>query len=139
MTEYHALYRYVTRHHVEGTANIVIIDEIQMCDNFEKAINSLHALEQYDLYITGSNAFLMSSDLATLFTGRTFQIEVLPFSLSEFARYHELSQPDEALDRYLSEGGMPVPTSTPTRRPDSLTHQTFSTCSFCVISSRSIA
>lgn len=107
LTEYHALYRYVTRHHVEGTANIVIIDEIQMCDNFEKAINSLHALEQYDLYITGSNAFLMSSDLATLFTGRTFQIEVLPFSLSEFARYHELSQPDEALDRYLSEGGMP--------------------------------
>lgn len=107
LTEYHALYRYVIRHHVESTANIVIIDEIQMCDNFEKAINSLHALEQYDLYITGSNAFLMSSDLATLFTGRTFQIEVLPFSLSEFARYHELSQPDEALDRYLREGGMP--------------------------------
>ena len=107
LMEYHALYRYVDERRIDDVENIVIIDEIQMCESFERAINSLHATEKYDLYITGSNAFLMSSDLATLFTGRTFQIEVFPFSLNEFARYHELSQPDEALDRYLREGGMP--------------------------------
>ena len=51
-----------------------------MCDEFQKAINGFHAEEKFDIYITGSNAFLMSSDLVALFTGRTFKIEVYPFA-----------------------------------------------------------
>ena len=107
LTEYHALHRYVEERHIENARNCVMIDEVQLCEGFERAVNSLHASEKYDIYITGSNAFLLSSDLATLFTGRTFEIEVFPFSLEEFARYHGIDDPDDALDRYLREGGMP--------------------------------
>ena len=74
------LYNYVTERYIQEKNNFVMIDEVQMCDGFEKAVNWLHAEEKYDIYITGSNAFLLSSDLSTLFTGRTFEIKVYPFS-----------------------------------------------------------
>ncbi len=106
LLEYHALNAYIEQAYVPGKNNYVLIDEVQMCEGFERAINNLHASEKFDIYITGSNAFLLSSDLATLFTGRTFEIEVFPFSFREFMQYFELTDPYAALNRYIQEGGM---------------------------------
>ena len=105
-TEFRPLYDYINGEYKEGADNFVLIDEIQMCNNFEKAINGLHASEKYDIYITDSNAFLLSSDLATLFTGRTFEIKVYPFSFAEYVRYFAYTDLYDAFDKYVSEGGM---------------------------------
>jgi len=99
LTEYHALNAYVTSHHLEGARNFILIDEVQMCDGFERVINSFHASGSFDIYITGSNAFLLSSDLATLFTGRTVSVEVFPFSFEEYRSYFGGEQVDDALER----------------------------------------
>ncbi len=103
---YISLYDYVSSKYNPAKENYVFIDEVQMCDGFEKAVNGLHASEQYDIYITGSNAFLLSSDLATLFTGRTYEIHVFPFSFAEYMKYFEYTDPYFAFDKYLAEGGM---------------------------------
>ncbi|MBO4867156.1 MAG: ATP-binding protein [Ruminococcus sp.] len=105
-TEYRPLYDHINSRYKEGVENFVLIDEIQMCNDFEKAINGLHASEKYDIYITGSNAFLLSSDLATLFTGRTFEIKVYPFSFAEYVKYFGYTDLYTAFDKYVSEGGM---------------------------------
>ncbi len=104
--DYHLLNDYIEQSYVKGKENFVLIDEVQMCTNFELTINSLHAMEKFDIYITGSNAFLLSSDLATLFTGRTFEVKVYPFSFNEFLQYYSLNDNYTAFDRYLKEGGM---------------------------------
>ena len=106
LMEYHALNNYIENATIIGKNNFIMIDEVQMCAGFEKAINSLHASEKYDIYITGSNAFLLSSDLATLFTGRTFEIEIYPFSFGEFMQYYDLTDQYAAFTRYIQEGGM---------------------------------
>lgn len=106
LKDYHALNTYIKNSYVEGAGNFVLIDEVQLCPNFELTINSLHAQEKYDIYLTGSNAFLLSSDLATLFTGRTFEIKVYPFSFKEYLEYFEPSNIYEAFDNYIKEGGM---------------------------------
>ena len=66
LKEYHKLNEYIEQRYKNGMNNFILIDEVQMCEGFEKTINSLHATEKYDIYITGSNAFLLSSNLATL-------------------------------------------------------------------------
>lgn len=106
LKEYKALNEYIENNYIEGKDNFVLVDEIQMCENFELCINNLHATEMYDIYITGSNAFLLSSDLATLFTGRTFEIKVYPFSFSEYVDYFEFTDIYTAFDKYMLEGGM---------------------------------
>ena len=106
LMEYHNLYDYVESKYEKSKKNFLLIDEVQMCNGFEKAINGFHALEKYDIYITGSNAFLLSSDLATLFTGRTFEVKIYPFSFKEYMKYFEYTDIDEAFKNYVIEGGM---------------------------------
>ncbi len=107
LKEYHALHDYVETKTVDGTTNYLMIDEVQMCPNFEIAVNSLHSSEQYDIYLTGSNAFLLSADLATLFTGRHIEIPIYPFSFKEYCRYFSpVEDIQAAFDKYVTEGGM---------------------------------
>lgn len=107
--EYHALHTYIESRYQPGKRNFVLIDEVQMCPNFELAINSLHAQGKYDLYVTGSNAFLDHNKLATLFVGRTFTIEIFPFSFKEYMDYFnystDMGQQYKAFTEYLSMGG----------------------------------
>ena len=106
LKEYHALNNYIEERHQKKMQNYLFIDEVQMCPNFELTINSLHSSEKYDIYVTGSNAFLLSSDLATLFTGRTYEIEVFPFSFVEYMEYYNLEDRNSAFDSYIKDGGM---------------------------------
>ena len=106
LNEYHKLNDYIESKYMQNKNNFVLIDEVQMCKGFERTINSLHASEKYDIYVTGSNAFLLSSDLATLFTGRTFEIEIFPFSFEEYLKYYQYKDIDLAFDKFVLDGGM---------------------------------
>ena len=106
ISEYHKLINYVEDNYINFKHNFLLIDEVQMCKGFEKAINNFHAEEKYDIYITGSNAFLMSSDLATLFTGRTFEIKVYPFSYQEYLEYYGKDNTENEFDNYVFDGGL---------------------------------
>ena len=101
-----ALNEYVENLYAPNKENFLLVDEVQLCKDFEHAVNSFHASEKYHIYLTGSNAFLLSNDLATLFTGRTFSIEVFPFSFKEFVAYFDCKDLQQAFDRFVMEGGM---------------------------------
>lgn len=105
--EYHALHSYVEERYQEGKINYLFVDEVQMCPKFELAINSLYTKEKYDIYVTGSNAFLLSADLATLFTGRYIEIHVFPFSFQEYCQYFEdVNDKDKLFEDYIVKGGL---------------------------------
>lgn len=106
LQEYHALHNYIEEQYKAKKNNYVFIDEVQMCAKFELAINSLHAMQKYDIYITGSNAFLLGSDLATLFTGRVMRTMVYPFSFSEYRTYFGTQEIQSQLDQYIQDGGL---------------------------------
>lgn len=106
LKEYHALHTYVEEHYRQGKENYLFIDEVQMCPNFELAVNSLYSKRKYEIYITGSNAFLLSADLATLFTGRYIEIHVYPFSFKEYCKYYsDNSDIDMLFEEYTIKGG----------------------------------
>ena len=108
LLEYHTLHKYILDQYKEGMTNVLLIDEVQLCPQFELAINSIYAKGIYDIYITGSNAFLLSSDWATLFTGRTMEIKVYPFSFMEYLTYYEITDGyGDAFDQYVRTGDMP--------------------------------
>ncbi|SFS84137.1 hypothetical protein SAMN02910357_02168 [Succinivibrio dextrinosolvens] len=107
LKSYKELNNYCEKNYKPDKSNVLIIDEIQLCDKFELTINSLYNAHRYDIYITGSNAFLLSSDLSTLFTGRYIEIPVYPFSFSEYCRYYDYTgNTPNVLDSYVSEGGL---------------------------------
>ncbi len=106
LQDYHKLYTHIKSSYKAGMKNFVCIDEVQMCEGFEKAVNSLHAEESFDIYLTGSNAFLLSSDIATLFTGRCLGIAIYPFSFGEYLRYFEGEEAMSGFEKYCMDGGM---------------------------------
>ena len=104
---YKELYNFCEGQYIDGKKNVIIVDEVQMCEKFELAINSLYNRRKYDIYITGSNAFLLSSDLSTLFTGRFIEIPVYPFSFAEYCEYYGYdSNTANVLDSYVMNGGL---------------------------------
>ncbi len=107
LKEYHALNDYIESKYAEGRNNYVFVDEVQLCKGFEVAINSLYSSGKYDIYITGSNAFLLGTDLATLFTGRYIELHVYPFSFAEFSLYYDKEKDvDSLFDDYVVKGGL---------------------------------
>ena len=106
LLEYHAMEAFVEAHYRPGMHNYLLVDEVQLCPSFEKAINSLQAKEKYDIYVTGSNAFLQSSDLATLFVGRTYEVHLFPFSFQEYLTYYPSENLYGSLTNYIREGGV---------------------------------
>lgn len=81
------IYDYIIKHLKLNTTNYVFIDEVQNVPEFEKLLEGLYVHPNIDLYVTGSNAFLLSSELATLLTGRAYEINILPFSFSEYLEF----------------------------------------------------
>lgn len=108
LLDYRELHNYIARKLVKTGMTYVFLDEVQQCLNFEKAVDSLYIKENVDLYITGSNANLLSGELATLLSGRYVLIEMLPLSFKEFVTSGEKSESvREQFNRYLHFGSFP--------------------------------
>lgn len=104
---YADLINYVENNTTTGKSIALFIDEIQDIENFEKALRHFHTKEIYDIYCTGSNANLLSGELATLLSGRSIEIEIYSLTYSEFLQFHKLKDNEENFDKYLFFGGMP--------------------------------
>jgi predicted AAA+ superfamily ATPase len=89
-TDWKALFAYLKNSLVKGTTNYIFLDEVQNILHFEKLIDGLYVLENTDVYITGSNANLLSGDLATLLSGRYVEISILPMSFAEYLQMLEI-------------------------------------------------
>jgi len=111
----HDLYQLIKANIVDGKKNYVLLDEIQEVENWEKAINGLSVELDLDIYITGSNAYLLSSELSTYLSGRYVEIKMLPLSFSEYYIYYKDSgiSKDELFSQYMKYGGLPQLTTLP--------------------------
>ena len=102
------IYDYIKNLLQKNVTNYVFIDEIQNIPEFEKLLEGLFVTPNVDLYVTGSNAYLLSSELATLLTGRAFEINILPFSFAEYLEFTgKNTNPDRAFAEYMRTGGFP--------------------------------
>jgi len=108
LLERFVLHDYILKNTNSNQKNYVFLDEIQNVPNFEKLVDSLFVKEYIDLYITGSNAYFLSSELATLLTGRYIEIKMLPFSFAEFAQnYADKKNTQKIFEDYILYGGFP--------------------------------
>ena len=105
LTDYKKLYEYIKSKMIEDKRNYIFLDEIQHVDKFEKVVDSLFIKENTDLYITGSNAYFMSSELATLLSGRYIELKMLPLSFKEYYQakleYEKLEQKENRMLKTL--------------------------------------
>ena len=105
LTDYKKLYEYIKSKMIEDKKNYIFLDEIQHVDKFEKVVDSLFIKENTDLYITGSNAYFMSSELATLLSGRYIELKMLPLSFKEYYQakleYEKLEQKENRISKTL--------------------------------------
>ena len=105
LTDYKKLYEYIKSKILENKKNYIFLDEIQYVDKFEKVVDSLFIKDNVDLYITGSNAYFMSSELATLLSGRYIELKMLPLSFKEYyqarLKYEELEKKEPKILKTL--------------------------------------
>lgn len=108
LTDYKKLYTYIKERLTEGSMTYIFLDEVQNVDNFAKVADSLYIKENVDLYITGSNAYMLSSEIATHISGRYVQIEMLPFSFKEYMESTgDMSERDIKYTEYLENSSFP--------------------------------
>lgn len=110
LTDYHALYDYISERLIPDKTNFVFLDEIQHVPQFEKAVDSLFLKENCDVYITGSNAYFMSGELATVLTERYVELKMLPLSFKEFCTSVDNSETlsnTQKFNMYLSKSSFP--------------------------------
>ena len=110
LLNYRTLYGYIMERLSPANHTWVLLDEVQNCKHFEKAVDSLFVKDNVDVYITGSNAHMLSGELATLLSGRYVQIEVLPFSFAESLSFTEEGKENltTALMNYIKNGAFPA-------------------------------
>lgn len=107
LQNYRTLYQYIKERIVEGRMTYIFLDEIQNVESFEKVVDSLYVHKNIDIYITGSNAYTLSGDLATLLTGRYVEISIVPLSFREYRSLLEGKNKEEAFADYMKNGGFP--------------------------------
>ena len=106
--DYKVLYAHIKANLCHDKMNYIFFDEIQMVNNFQKVIDSLFLLDNVDIYVTGSNAYLLSGEIATLLTGRYIEIKLFPFSFKEFLlAQSENTSLENAYRKYIELGSFP--------------------------------